>query len=47
MVKNVIILFLLVFVFTQTDLTGEDMLEFAQSTVDKMQELIYYMKEKV
>lgn len=47
MIKNIIILFLVVFVFTQTDLTGSDMIAYAQSSIDKLQELLYYVEESV
>jgi len=47
MIKNIIIVFLLVFVITQTDVTFTQVVNYAQSTVDKVQELIYYVRENV
>ena len=47
MIKNIIIVALVIFVYQQTSMTGEDIVVFLQSTLDKMQELLYIMKEKV
>jgi len=47
MIKNIIIVALVIFVYQQTSMTGEDIFAFLQSTLDKLQELLYIMKEKV
>ena len=47
MIKNIIIIALVIFAYQQSSLSGEQMVEFAQSMLDKLQELLYIMKEKV
>ena len=47
MIKNIIIVALVIIVYKETSLSGEDMFAFLQGTLDKLQELLYIMKEKV
>ena len=47
MIRNLVIIALVVFIFTKTDVSGADIINVAQSTLDKLQELLYIMKEKV
>jgi len=47
MIKNIIIVALVIFVFTQTDVTVDQVFDAVQSGLDKMKELLYIMKEKV
>ena len=47
MIRNIIIIALVVFIITKTDIGFADVINMAQSTLDKLQELLYIMKEKV
>jgi hypothetical protein len=47
MIKNIIIIALVIFVITKLNVTPNDMLDWVQSMLDKIQELVYIMKEKV
>jgi len=47
MIKNIIIITLVIFVFTRMDVSMADVLNAMQSGLDKVQELLYIMKEKV
>ena len=47
MIKNIIIIALVIFVITKLNVSANDMLDWVQSMLDKVQELLYIMKEKV
>jgi len=47
MIKNIIIIALVIFVFTKMDVSTEQVVDTMQSGLDKLQELLYIMKEKV
>jgi len=47
MIKNIIIIALVIFVITKLNVSANDMLDWVQSMLDKIQELVYIMKEKV
>jgi len=47
MIKNLIIIALIVFVIQKTDVSLSDILDYIQIGIDKLQELVYSMKEKV
>jgi len=47
MIKNLIIIALVVFVIHKTDVSLSDILDYIQIGIDKLQELVYSMKEKV
>jgi hypothetical protein len=47
MIKNIIIIALVIFVFTKMDVSTEQVVDAMQSGLDKLQELLYIMKEKV
>ena len=47
MIKNIIIIALVITVITKLGMSMEDILNYLQSTLDKLQELLYYMKGTV
>jgi uncharacterized protein YoxC len=47
MIKNIIIIALVIYVITKLGMSMEDILNYLQSTLDKLQELLYYMKERI
>ena len=47
MIRNIIIIALVVFIITKTDISTADVIDVAQSTLDKLQELLYIMRENV
>jgi hypothetical protein len=47
MFKNIIIIALVIFVYQNSSMSGEDFINYLQTTLDNLQELLYNMKEKV
>ena len=47
MIKNIIIIALVVLLVNKTDITISDVLEYIQSGLDKVQEMVYNIKSEV
>ena len=47
MIKNLIIIALIAIIVTQTDIGFNDILNYIQITLDKLQELVYNIKSEV
>ena len=47
MIKNLIIIALIAIIVTQTDIGFNDILNYIQITLDKVQELVYTIKSEV
>lgn len=47
MIKNIVIVALVIFVIKETNISTEQVVDSMQSGLDKLQELLYIMKENV